>query len=143
MNAPCSAQANSSDHAIVSPCSVPNDFDPSSRGKSFSGILILSIATVPPPILKDDSTASVSRCLLSLVHLNLSILTSMSCLRFLSRLWSSSNDASLPFIFPSVHPCSTRWRNKSAWVPFLFLIAGLQTDIAWPSMCQIISSTIS
>ena len=143
IKAPCSGQANSSDQTIVCPTSVSIDFEPSLNSNLASGALILSMATVPPPIRKADSTASVSLCLRSLVQRSLSILTSMSWRKFLSRLCSSSKDAILPLIRPSVQPCSTKWRNKSACVPFRFLIAGLQTAIACPSICQIMSSTIS
>ena len=143
MKAPCCGQANSSDQTIVSPTSVSLDFEPSLNSNFASGALMLSMATVPPPILRADSTASVSLCLRSLVQRNLSILTSISWRKFLSRLCSSSNDASLPLILPSVQPCSTKCRNKSTWVPLRFLIAGLQTAIAWPSIFQMMSSTIS
>ena len=114
MNAPCSGHANSSDQTIVSPSFVLVDFEPSLNSKLSSGSLMLSIATVPPPILNAASTASVSLWRLSLEQRIRSTLTSISCRKFLSRLCSSSNEASLPFILPSVHPCSTRWRNRSA-----------------------------
>ena len=143
MNAPCSGQAKSSDQATVSPTWVIHALVPSESSASSAGPSRLSIAVAPPPRRRELSTASVNRCRRSLVQRSRSILTSMSWRKFLSSSGGDSNPTSWPLTLPCRKPCSTSWRNKSAWVPLRARTAGAQMAIAWPSMCHSTSSTIS
>ena len=143
MNAPCSGQAKSSDHEIISPALCSLDLLPFGNGKFSDGAFKLSIANAPPPNRKEDSTASVSLCLALRRHTKRSILTSMSWRKFLSKVGGFSNSASWPFTLPFRKPCSTNCLNKSWCVPFLALITGDQTAIVCSSKFHKISSTIS
>ena len=143
INAPCSGHAKSSDQVITSPIWVSFDLLPLASFIPSSGSFRLSMAIVPPPNFRDDCVASVSLWRFLWVHLKRSTLTSISCLKFLSKVGGFSKSDSWPFTLPPRYPCSTSCLKRSWWVPFLALIIGDHTEITWPSRCHNISSTIS
>ena len=100
INAPWSGQAKSSDQVVIVPCSIVIARVPSLSSSAFSGDSRDSIATVPEPIFRAVSTASVSLCLRSRVRRKRSQRTSMSWRKFLSKVGGVSNSASCPFTFP-------------------------------------------
>ena len=128
---------------MISPAACSLDLLPFGKGRFFDGSFKLSIASAPPPNFNDDSTASVSLCLALRRQTKRSILTSMSCRKFLSRVGGFSNSVSCPFTLPFRNPCSTNCLNKSRWVPFLALMTGDQTAIVCSSRFHKMSSTIS
>ena len=113
IKAPWSGQAKSSDHVVICPASASKDLLPLANFIPASGTLRLSIAIVPPPNFRDACVASVSLWRFFRVHLKRSTLTSISCLKFLSKVGGFSKSDSWPFTLPPRYPCSTSCLNKS------------------------------